>query len=130
MNTSILIAVIIFIIYRMIKFSKKEKKVIIMFNELDLKSSNKPDPVNPEIKKFKFLIYYKNCQFSGVYHNDKHLSDENLKPFVLHYEIAKKRVFIDEFDCFYQFQYDFSNNKADFYFDVITNTPNPLAHIV
>ena len=127
-TTTILIAVIIFIIYRMIRFNRKEKSIIILYNEPDFTESDKPEPINPTIKKFKFCIYYKRCQFSGIYHNEKQLSDGNLKPFVLHYEIAKKNVFINEFDCFYQFQYELSNKKVYFYFDVITNTTNPFVN--
>lgn len=128
MKTIILIAFILFIIYRMIRFNKKGKSIIILYNEPDFSESDKPDPINPKFKKFKFCIYYKKCQFSGIYHNEKQLMDDNLKPFVLHYETAKKNIFINEFDCFYQFQYDLSNKKADFYFDVITNTTNPFVH--
>ena len=54
--------------------------------------------------------------------------DVDLKPFVLHYAIAKGNVFINEFDSFYQFKYDLTNKKVDFYFDVITNTTNPFVH--
>jgi len=90
MKTTILIAFILFIIYRMIRFNKKEKSIIIIYNEPDFSESDKPDPINPKFKKFKFCIYYKKCQFSGIYHNEKQLMDDNLKPFVLHYETAKK----------------------------------------
>lgn len=124
MKTTIVIAIILFIIYRMIRFSRKDKSIIILFNESDFSESDKHNPTNPRFKKFKFCIYYKKCQFSGIYHNETQLTDDNLKSFVLHYEIANGNVFINEFDCFYQFKYDLSNKKADFYFDVITNTSN------
>jgi hypothetical protein len=126
MKTTIAVGIFLFIIYRIIRFNRKEKSIIILFNEPDFSESDKPNPTNPKFKKFKFCIYYKKCQFFGIYHNETQLTDDNLKPFVLHYETAKGSFFTNEFDCFYQFKYDLSNKKADFYFDVITNTTNPF----
>jgi len=128
MKTTIVVVIILFIIYRMIRFNRKEKSIIILYNEPDFSESDTPNPANPRFKKFKFCIYYKKCQFSGVYHNETQLTDDKLKPFVLHYEAVKGNAFVNEFGCFYQFTHELSNKKADFYFDVVTNTTNPFVN--
>jgi hypothetical protein len=99
---------IIFIIYRMRRFSKLHKEVGIVTHEDD----------------HKFFLVYKKYIFSGKYVFSEKLDDRSLQGFVLQFEVKNSiRTGNHEFE--YKIQ-SFSKEQPKFYFFVSLKKDNPF----
>jgi hypothetical protein len=125
---TIAIVAFVIIVYRMIKFKKKETSVIIIYNEpVKYESDLAMYPVPPDASRssFKFSVYYQKFLITGIYYNETQLTDEQLRPFALQYKTVRGFKLIEEFDCRFEFQFGFKK-YASFYFSVSYDPKNPF----